>query len=620
MKFTDRRYHLKRSPVLEEHETTHPAAARPASDRHSYSGVLKRVVAAGALLASACAPFAEAPPTPPSEVTQSVPADWRFPLDATPAVAERGMVTSDAPLATDAGVRILRDGGNAIDAAVATAFALAVVYPEAGNIGGGGFMVVRLADGTTAALDFREKAPLAATRDMFLDEQGNPTDKSVVGYLASGVPGAVAGLYAAHERFGKLPWKDVVAPAIRLAEEGFIVDAELAASIAAAADRLGRFEGSRALFLPNGQPIAEGTRWRIPELAATLRRIAERGPAGFYEGETADLIVAEMQRGGGIITHEDLRRYEAKWRDPVVFSYRGHTVISMPPPSSGGLTLALIANILEGYDLRALGWHSPEALHYTAEAMRRAFADRNHYLGDPDFVDIPRPQFLSEQYASQLRRQITPGRATPSAEVQPGSLQFDEPEHTTHFSVVDAQGNAVALTTTINDLYGSGVTVTGAGFLLNDEMDDFTSKPGEPNMFGLVQGEANAIEPEKRMLSAMTPTIVLEPETNRPIILAGARGGPRIITATWQVISNMIDHGMDVTTAVAAPRIHHQHLPDVLRYERGGFPQDVLNTLRGYGHQLEEFGAIGTSPALLRRDGRWRGAFDPRTGGKAAGY
>lgn len=582
--------------------------------------MLTHASASAAILLAACAPFAEAPPTPPTEVTQAVPDEWRFALDATPAVAERGMVTSDAPLATDAGVRILRDGGNAIDAAVATAFALAVVYPEAGNLGGGGFMVTRLADGATASLDFREKAPLAATGDMYLDAQGNTTDRSVVGYLAAGVPGAVAGLYAAHERFGSMPWKDVVAPAIRLAEEGFIVDAELAGSIAGAAERLGQFEGSRTLFLPGGTPIAEGSRWRLPELAATLRRIAEHGPAGFYEGETADLIVAEMQRGGGIITREDLRRYEAKWRDPVVFLYRGHTVISMPPPSSGGLTLALIANILEGYDLRALGWHSPESLHYTAEAMRRAFADRNHYLGDPDFVDVPRPQFLSEQYASQLRSRITPRRATPSADVRPGSLRFDEPEHTTHFSVVDEDGNAVALTTTINDLYGSGVTVSGAGFVLNDEMDDFTSKPGEPNMFGLVQGEANAIEPEKRMLSAMTPTIVLEPDTNRPVILAGARGGPRIITATWQVISNMIDHDMDVTTAVAAPRIHHQHLPDVLRYETGGFTPDVLSTLQRYGHELEEIGGIGTSPALLRLDGRWRGAFDPRTGGKAAGY
>ncbi|MGH7443860.1 MAG: gamma-glutamyltransferase, partial [Longimicrobiales bacterium] len=468
--------------------------------------------------------------------------------------------------------------------------------------------------------DFREKAPLAATRDMFLDAQGNVTDRSVVGYQASGVPGSVAGLHAAHERFGELSWEDVVAPAIELAEEGFIVDHELAESIANNADRLGRFDGSRALFLPGGEPIAEGTRWQIPTLAATLRRIAEHGAAGFYQGETADLIVAEMQRGGGIITHEDLRRYEAKWRDPVVFNYRGHTVVSMPPSSSGGLTLALIANILEGYDLRALGWHSPAALHLTAEAMRRAFADRNHYLGDTDFVQIPRPQFLSEQYATQLRSGIRPERATPSSEVSAGTLLINEPTHTTHFSVVDEAGNAVALTTTINDLYGSGVTVTGAGFVLNDEMDDFTSKPGTPNMYGLVQGAANAIEPGKRMLSAMTPTIVLDPDANRPMIITGARGGPRIITATWQIISNIVDYGMDVTAAVAAPRIHHQHLPDVVRYEEGGLPASTIATLERYGHVLEAIGGVGSAPALLFYGGNWRGAFDPRSGGEAAGY
>jgi gamma-glutamyltranspeptidase/glutathione hydrolase len=280
----------------------------------------------------------------------------------------------------------------------------------------------------------------------------------------------------------------------------------------------------------------------------------------------------------------------------------------------------LIANILEGYDLRALGWHSPQALHYTAEAMRRAFADRNHYLGDSDFVDVPRPQFLSEAYAAQLRASIDPRHATPSGEVQPGTLAPAEPDHTTHFSVVDETGNAVALTTTINALYGSGVTVSGAGFVLNDEMDDFASKPGAPNMFGLVQGEANAIAPEKRMLSAMTPTIVLAPETNRPIIVTGARGGPRIITATWQVISNIVDYGMDVTAAVRAPRVHHQHLPDALRYERDGLTPATVQALRAYGHTLEEYGGIGSAPALLWHNGEWRGTFDPRSGGTAKGH
>ena len=577
------------------------------------------LLVAGALL-TGCAPTNDAPVSFPPAIGSEIPATWPHTPDEPPATAEHGMVTTDAPLATEVGVRILRDGGNAIDAAVATAFALAVVYPEAGNLGGGGFIVARMADGTTASLDFREKAPLAATKNMYVDAQGNVTDASVIGYLASGVPGAVAGLHAAHERFGTLPWRDVVEPAIELAADGFIVNERFASTVENATDRLGPFAGSRALFMPNGVPIAEGTRWRNPDLAATLRRIAEHGAAGFYEGETADLIVAEMERGGGLITHEDLRRYEAKWRDPVVFKYRDHTVISMPPASSGGLTLALIASILEGYDLRALGWHSPQALHLTAEAMRRAFADRNHYLGDPDFVDIPRPQFLSKTYAEQQRASINPARATPSSSVQAGAIAPAESDHTTHFSVVDGSGNAVALTTTINDLYGSGVTVTGAGFLLNDEMDDFTSKPGTPNMYGLVQGEANAIAPEKRMLSAMTPTIVLAPQTNRPMIVTGARGGPRIITATWQVISNIVDYGMDVTAAVYAPRIHHQHLPDALRYERGGLTAATIEALRAMGHNVEEYGSIGNAPALLWQDGEWRGTFDPRSGGQARGH
>ena len=574
---------------------------------------------AGTLL-TACAPTNDALVSFPAAIGSEIPAAWPHTPDEPPATAEHGMVTTDAPLATEVGVRILRDGGNAIDAAVATAFALAVVYPEAGNLGGGGFIVARMADGTTASLDFREKAPLAASKNMYVDAQGNVTDASVIGYLASGVPGAVAGLHAAHERFGTLPWRDVVEPAVELAEDGFIVNERFASTVENATDRLGPFAGSRELFMPNGVPIAEGTRWRNPDLAATLRRIAEHGAAGFYEGETADLIVAEMERGGGLITHEDLRRYQAKWRDPVVFRYRDHTVISMPPASSGGLTLALIASILEGYDLRALGWHSPQALHLTAEAMRRAFADRNHYLGDPDFVDIPRPQFLSKTYAEQQRASIDPARATPSSSVQAGAIAPTESDHTTHFSVVDGSGNAVALTTTINDLYGSGVTITGAGFLLNDEMDDFTSKPGTPNMYGLVQGEANAIAPEKRMLSAMTPTIVLAPQTNQPMIVTGARGGPRIITATWQVISNIVDYGMDVTAAVYAPRIHHQHLPDALRYERGGLTAATIEALRAMGHNVEEYGGIGSAPALLWQDGEWRGTYDPRSGGQARGH
>jgi gamma-glutamyltranspeptidase / glutathione hydrolase len=549
----------------------------------------------------------------------SVPAQWPHDLSSDAATAASAMVATDAPLATETGVAVLRRGGNAIDAAVATAFALAVVYPEAGNIGGGGFMVARLADGSVAAIDFREKAPLSAHRDMFLDDAGDLTERSVVGHLAAGVPGAVMGLWEAHQRFGSMPWSDLVEPAIRFADDGFVVDAQLAATLQADAARLGRFEGSAALFLPGGRPLQEGSRWRNPELAAVLRRIAQRGPAGFYEGETADLIVAEMRRGGGIITHEDLRRYRAEWRTPIRFTYRQHHVISMPPSSSGGITLAIMANVLDGYPLERLGWHSDATLHLTAEAMRRAFADRNHFLGDPAFVQFPQELLVSREYGERLRTTIDRQRATSSDSVLPGLGLAREPEHTTHFSVVDPFGNAVALTTTINELYGSAVTVTGAGFLLNNEMDDFAAKPGAPNMFGLVQGEANAIEPEKRMLSAMTPTIVLD-RRGSVLLVTGARGGPRIITAVFQVISNVLDHGMDVSAAVRAPRVHHQHLPDVIYHERNGLTAQRIDQLRAMGHAVEPRATVGTAPTILRRDGVWTGAADPRTGGMAAGF
>ena len=579
---------------------------------------MHKLITLTVLVLAGCTTAQQAGPAP-QDYRAGVPASWPFPLDVTPAVAPNAMVATDAPLATGVGVQVLRDGGNAVDAAVATAFALAVVYPEAGNIGGGGFMVTRMADGTSAALDFREKAPLAATRDMYLDAQGNLTDHSVIGHLASGVPGAVMGLWEAHRRFGTRPWADLLAPAITLARDGFVVDSALAGSIRGAADRLARFTGSAALFLPNGQPPRAGTRWSNPDLAGVLQRIADQGPAGFYQGVTADLIVAEMQRGGGIISHEDLRRYRAEWRDAVEFDYRGRRVISMPPASSGGITLAIMANILDGYELDELGWHSASALHLTGEAMRRAFADRNHFLGDPAFVQFPRDLLVSQDYADRLRATIDPQRATRSLDVRPGLAEPSEPENTTHFSIVDAAGNAVALTTTINELYGSSVAVTGAGFMLNDEMDDFAAKPGTPNMFGLVQGEANAIQPEKRMLSAMTPTIVLDTDGS-VLLITGARGGPRIITAVFQVISNVIDHGMDVGTAVHTPRIHHQHLPDILYFEREGLTPAVVAQLQAMGHAVEPRGGIGTAPTILRRGGVWTAVPDPRTGGLAAGY
>lgn len=548
-----------------------------------------------------------------------IPAEWPHAVAVTPVQAPAAMVVTDAPIATDVGAAIMRAGGNAVDAAVAVAFALAVVYPEAGNIGGGGFLVARLADGTAVALDFREKAPLAAQRDMFLDAAGELTDRSLLGHLASGVPGAVMGLWEAHSRFGTRPWRELVEPAIQLAEDGFVVDRELAASVSGAADRLGRFDASAALFLPGGAPIAEGSRWRNPDLGLVLRRIAASGPAGFYEGETADLIVAEMQRGGGIITHEDLRRYRAEWRTPVDFTYRGHRILSMPPASSGGIALATIANVLEGYPLDRLGWHSAATLHLTAEAMRRAFADRNYFLGDPAFVQFPQQMLTSASYAARLRASIDRNRATPSVHVRPGAMDQMEPYHTTHFSVVDAHGNAVALTTTINGLYGSGVTVAGAGIVMNNQMDDFTAKPGTPNMFGLVQGEANAIEPGKRMLSAMTPTIVLDRDGG-VLMVTGARGGPRIISAVFQVISNVIDHGMDVGAAVHAPRIHHQHLPDILYYEQNGLADERIAALRALGHDVQPRTTIGTAPTILRRGGVWTAVPDPRTGGTASGF
>jgi gamma-glutamyltranspeptidase/glutathione hydrolase len=530
-----------------------------------------------------------------------------------------GVVVSDDSLATEVGLSILRAGGNAVDAAVATALALAVTYPEAGNLGGGGFIVARFADGRDAALDFREMAPAAATRNMYIDEKGDVAPTSLTGHLASGVPGAVAGLYAMHQRHGKLPWRDVVQPAITLADNGFIINQRFA-NISKGDERLARFPASAALFLPSGQPLVAGARWRNPELAGTLRRIAERGRDGFYKGETADLIVAEMKRGGGIITHEDLAAYQAKWREPIRFDYRGHRVIAMTPASSGGITLALMANILEGYDLRASGPATAATVHLIAEASRRAFADRNHYLGDPDMVKIPTSTLISEDYAQKQRATIALQRATPSAEVRAGMGAISEGTQTTHLSVVDREGNAVSLTTTINELFGSAVTITGAGFLMNDEMDDFSAKPGSPNMFGLVQGEANAIAPGKRMLSAMTPTIVVDP-SGQTLLVTGARGGPRIISAVFQIMSYVIDHQYPIDKAMEGPRVHHQHLPDVLYHERGALSPDEISVLIGMGHKVQERpGSVGSANSILRVGNTWQGAPDPRSGGTAKAY
>jgi gamma-glutamyltranspeptidase/glutathione hydrolase len=526
------------------------------------------------------------------------------------------MVVTAHPLATQAGVEILKEGGNAIDAAVAVGFALEVVLPDAGNIGGGGFIVHRTAAGEVHALDYREAAPSGASRNMYVDSTGNVTDKSLVGHLAAGVPGSVAGMYEAWRRYGggTLSWAAVLAPAIRLAE-GHVIDTARSQSIGWSHELLAQFPASRAQFLVNDSAPPPGTLWRQPDLARTLRLIADSGPSVFYRGQIADLIVAEMQRGGGLITKEDLGRYQAKWRDPVKLTYRGYTIFSMPPPSSGGVTMGELLNILEGYDsLPKFG--TPEYVHIVAEAMRRAFIDRNHFLGDPDFVQMPLDRLLSKSYAATLRAQIDPLHATPTPE---GVTSVGEPMNTTHYSIVDGRGDAVAVTTTLNGGFGSGVTVTGAGFLLNNEMDDFTSAPGKPNMFGLVQGEANAIMPGKRMLSAMTPSIVLDPAGQLYMVL-GTPGGPTIITTVAQVILNVVDQKMSLADAVAAPRFHHQALPDIIRSERGGLSDATIEALEAMGHKVDRRGGSGTVAAIQKTAGGYVGVIDPRSAGGALGY
>jgi gamma-glutamyltranspeptidase/glutathione hydrolase len=563
----------------------------------------------------------------PDGLADTIPADWRFRSKGPPVRAARFLVVSDSPLATHAGVDVLEAGGNAIDAVVAVAFVLAVVYPEAGNLGGGGFAVLRDGAGERAALDFRETAPQRASRDMYRaggagSEPGAraKTDPSASkeGHLAAGVPGSVAGLWALHERFGSKAWATLLAPAIRLAGAGYRVDARLARSIAETRTKLERFEATRALLLPDGRVPNEGDLIINHDLEQTLVRVAERGPAGFYAGETAALLVAEMARGGGIMSLGDLERYRPKWRAPIEIEYRGNRLVSMPPPSSGGVALALIANTLREDQLGQHAYHSPDHLHLLAEAMRRAFADRNALLGDPDFVNVPLEPLLSVAYGAERRRSVGP-RATPSSEVAPG-LPKPEGEHTTHLAVVDAEGAAVSLTTTINDFFGSGVTVTGAGFLLNDEMDDFTTDPGRPNLFGLIQGEANAVAPNKRMLSSMAPTLVLDAAGDVRAV-AGARGGPRIISATWQVVSNIIDFGMDAERAVNAPRVHQQWQPDKVALEEGGFLPEQIAGLEGRGHHLDFVPDLASSPLILRdgTTGEWTGAPDPRRGGSAEG-
>ncbi len=563
---------------------------------------------------AACIPGPQVPA--PANPLANVPRAWPLFDRAEEVRAANGMVVSSHPLASQVATDIMRRGGNAVDAAVAVGFALTVVHPRAGNIGGGGFMVIRSSRGDVVTIDYREVAPGAATRDMYLDARGRATDGSVLGHLAAGVPGSVAGMAEAHARYGALPFSEVVRPAIRLAREGFIVDRLRSNSITAAAHLLARFPASASQYLPGGAAPSPGSRLVQPDLARTLQSIADSGPRVFYEGYIADSIVAEMQRGNGIITKADLAGYRPIWRDPIVVHYRGHVVYSMPPASSGGVTMAEILNVLEGFaPLPAFG--TPRHVHLLAEAMRRAFVDRNRLLGDPAFVDMPLRRLLSKRYAGELRRQIQPARATPTPSF---NGQFNEGHSTTHYSIVDAQGNAVSVTTTLNSDYGNKVTVAGVGFLLNNEMDDFTAAPGQPNQYGLVQGEANAIEPGKRMLSAMTPTIVLDPAGELLMVL-GSPGGPRIITSVMQVISNVLDHGMTLRDAVAAPRVHHQSLPDEIVYEPGGLLPRTLARLERMGHTLRERDEYsGEITAIRRGRSGWIGVADPRGAGGAVGY
>ncbi|HEY3380699.1 MAG TPA: gamma-glutamyltransferase [Vicinamibacterales bacterium] len=554
-----------------------------------------------------------ASPRPANAELATFPSAWSYKPGAQAPGAPNGMVVSNCALATDAGVEILKAGGNAVDAAVAVGFALAVAYPEAGNIGGGGYSVVRLADGRMSALDYRETAPATSSRDMFIGANGKPTDQSLIGHRASGVPGSVAGLLALLEKHGSLPRAKALAPAIRLARDGFIVDEIFHMSIRQNATLIKRYAGA-ALFLPGGQPPAIGTRFVQADLARTLEHIASDGASGFYSGPVADAVVAEMKRGSGTITAADLAGYAPAWRTPLVGSYRGHSLLAMPPSSSGGVTVVETLNILETWPDIA-PWNSPAALHRQAAAFQRAFVDRNGTLGDPDFVKMPLERLVSKAYARSLAAGIGARRATPTSQL-PAAAK--EGTNTTNYCVVDRVGNAVVITTTINSLYGSGVWVPGGGFFLNNEMDDFAVQPGTPNQFGLVQGEANAIAPGRRMLSAMAPTIVLDP-AGQVLMLVGGRGGPRIITAVVQAIVNLIDHHMRLADAVGAPRIHHQALPDVLQYEKGGVPPEVVAALTAMGYKTEA-GATGSLTAIARTKTGWEGLFDPRKHGRAAGY
>ncbi|MFZ0863831.1 MAG: gamma-glutamyltransferase [Candidatus Sulfotelmatobacter sp.] len=557
-----------------------------------------------------------------------------------PVHAAHAMVVSVHELASHVGVEIMQAGGNAVDAAVATGFALAVVHPAAGNIGGGGFMLIRMADGKAHFLDYREMAPAAATRDMYLDAQGNVIPgASEIGYKAIGVPGSVAGMVYAEQKYGKLTLKQVMAPAIQLAREGYALSWEEAADMH---DRhLAEFPESRRVFQRNGDYYKPGEIFRQPDLARTLERIAEK-PDDFYHGALARELAAAMQKGGGLITANDLAHYEVKEREPVHGTYRGYEVISAPPPSSGGAVLIEILNILEGYDLGKMGDRSAQSMHFTLEAFRRAFFDRAEFMGDPDFAKIPVAQLIDKRYAAAWEETIDPAHATPSKDLKrpaifseleqyaaghPPAMAAPESNHTTHYSVMDAEGNAVAVTTTINAWFGSRVTADGLGFLLNDEMDDFSSKPGVPNSDGLIQSSTNAIGPGKRPLSSMTPTIVVR--DGKTVMVLGSPGSSKIITTVANVLIGVVDYGMNIQEAVNAPRFHNQWRPDVVNVEQW-FSPDTVNLLEHMGYNVEiglRYG-VHVAPywsdaeciAVDAKTGERLGASDVRDGGKAVGY
>lgn len=543
-----------------------------------------------------------------------------------PSRGKHAMVASQSKLASEIGVDVMKRGGNAVDAAVAVALALAVTYPEAGNLGGGGFMLIRFADGRTTTIDYREMAPQAASRDVFIEKNGElirGEGSSTVGYRASGVPGTPAGLDYAFNKYGskKITWAQLVEPSRKIAADGFVLSNRLANLFKNYKETLNRYEDSRRIFLNNGKFFEEGDVLRQPDLAQTLSRMEKSGAREFYTGETARLIAADMRAHNGLITLDDLKNYQPRERVPLRGKYRGYEIITMPPPSSGGIVMLQTLGMLEKYDIRSMGWASSEKYHVLTESLRRSFADRAEYMADPDFADVPTAGLLDKKYIDARGASIDSTKASRSSDIRAGQIIGKEPTETTHFTVVDPQGNVVTNTYTINDLYGSRVTARGTGVLLNDEMDDFAARPGKPNLFGLVQGERNKVEPKKRPLSSMTPTIVLRKNGSLWFAL-GARGGPRIITAVLQSVINVIDYDMDIQAAIDSPRIHHQWLPDEIVSEPFGMSSDTRRALEALGHKFSASPAniASATGIMIDEKGVRLGAIDSRSDGAAIGF